>query len=364
VYDRLVVTKAFPAPDEAAPTPARVFATTIEALVSPRRLIPITVVVLPLLFLQVNYSDDPLALPLAMLMCCAFLLVAPTLWRLMFPLRQRTSGRASLRVTLYGLSGIVLIVGIGRGIPELIGMGRTFLTTQPSLLSAVALYWVGGWGLARDIDLEANLRESQARAAALAREAEHAQLLALRSHLDPHFLFNTLNAIAEWCRQDGAVAERAILRLSSMLRTVMTGITSTSWPLSREIELIDSLFDLYLIRDPNLFVYKRDIPADLPELDVPPMILLPIAENAMKHGPSAGHRGELVLRVREEHGALTFDLSNPGAYKGRREGGSGLPILEKRLALMYGDRATFQIRGVGDRTSVSVHLPEPKETAR
>src|SRR5262249_23329214 len=116
-------------------------------------------------------------------------------------------------------------------------------------------------------------------------------------------------------------------------------------------------FDLYLIRDPQLFVYTRDVPADLPDLEVPPMILLPIAENAMKHGPSAGHRGELVLRVRASRGALDVDLSNPGGYTGPREGGSGLPIIEKRLALVYGDRATFQIRGEGERTIVSVHLP-------
>jgi LytS/YehU family sensor histidine kinase len=94
------------------------------------------------------------------------------------------------------------------------------------------------------------------------------------------------------------------------------------------------------------------------------MILLPIADNAMKHGPSAGHRGELVLRFREERGALAVELSNPGVYTGPREGGSGLPIVEKRLALAYGDRASFQIRGVGDRTSVTMRLPERKETTR
>ena len=82
-------------------------------------------------------------------------------------------------------------------------------------------------------DLEQHLLASQARAAALEREAEHAQLLALRSHFDPHFLFNTLNAIAEWCREDGLVAERAILALSSMLHTIMTAIRATRWPLAR-----------------------------------------------------------------------------------------------------------------------------------
>jgi hypothetical protein len=355
-----VLSKALEPLPAAPPTLGRVFATTIRALVAPRRLIPITVVVLPLLFLQVNYSADAFALPLAMMMCTAFFLAAPTLWRHYFPLRRpagATPSPTAWRVALYGFSGVLLIVGIGRGIPEILGMGRTFLTTRPSLFSALALYWVGGWGLARDIDLEANLRESQARADALAREAEHAQLLALRSHLDPHFLFNTLNAIAEWCRQDGAVAERAILRLSSMLRTVMSGITTASWPLSREMELIDGLFDMYLIRDPQLFAYVRDVPSELSDFEVPPMILLPIAENAMKHGPSAGHRGKVSLRVRLDRGDLVVELANPGEYRGRREGGSGLSIVERRIVLVYGPRARLDIQGDGPRTIVTLRVP-------
>ena len=56
------------------------------------------------------------------------------------------------------------------------------------------------------------------------RDAESARLLALKNHLDPHFLFNTLNAIAEWCRTDGEVAERAVLQLSSMLRVILEGV--------------------------------------------------------------------------------------------------------------------------------------------
>jgi two-component system, LytTR family, sensor histidine kinase AlgZ len=333
-----------------------VFRTTIEALLAPRRLIPITVVILPLLFLQVNYSYDAFALPLAMAMCATFLLVAPTLWRYFFPLRGRR-GSAVLRGVAYGATGVGLILGIGRGVPAMVGMGHTFLTTNPSLLVSVALFWVGGWGLARDIDLEADLKASHARAEALAREAEHAQLLALRSHFDPHFLFNTLNAIAEWCRSDGAVAEQAIIRLSSMLRTVMSGIQAKSWPLSKELELVDTLFQMYLIRDPELFVYRRDVPPELPEIEVPPMILLPAAENAMKHGPSAGKRGDVALRVRADASALIVEIENPGAFKGRRDGGSGLPMIEKRLALTYQEGAMFDIRAKGERTVATIRIP-------
>ena len=342
---------------------SRVFASTVAGLAAPRRLFPIAVVVVPMLALQRSFSRDAMALPIGMLMCAAFLLVAPTLWRYFFPLHGARASRV-LGASAYGAVGVGLMFGIGRGLPELLEMGSTLLTTEPGLLVSVALFWVGGWGLARDIDLEQHLLASQARAAALEREAEHAQLLALRSHLDPHFLFNTLNAIAEWCREDGLVAERAILSLSSMLHTMMTAIRTTRWPLATELELVDALFRMYLIRDPELFAYARDVEAGAWDSDVPPMILLPIAENAMKHGPSAGHRGGVELSVRADGATLVIDLVNPGAYRGPRDGGSGLPMIEKRLHLAYGDRASFAIGADGegrDRTRATVRVPRALE---
>jgi LytS/YehU family sensor histidine kinase len=231
------------------------------------------------------------------------------------------------------------------------------MTNEPSLAVCLALFWVGGWGLARDIDLELHLRRARARAEALAREADHAQLFALKSHLDPHFLFNTLNAIAEWCRQDGAVAERAILQLSSMLRTMMTGISRTTWPLEREIELADALLALHAIRDPSLFTVDRRVPDPIPAIEVPPMMLLPLVENAMKHGPLARNRGTVVFRVMSSDGGIAIEISNPGKYAGPREGGSGLPIVQKRLALAYGDAARFVIEADGERTRAAIELP-------
>jgi hypothetical protein len=342
---------------------SRVFAETMAGLATPRRLFPIAVVVVPLLALQRSFSHDLMALPIGMLMCAAFLIVAPTLWRYLFPLHRARASRL-VGAGAYAAAGIGLMFGIGRVVPGALGMGSTLLTTFPGTLVSVALFWVGGWGLARDIDLEQHLRASQARAVALEREAEHAQLLALRSHLDPHFLFNTLNAIAEWCRDDGLVAERAILALSSMLHAIMSAIRTTHWPVARELELVDALFRMHLIRDPELFVYERDVQAGVEDSDVPPMILLPIAENAMKHGPGAGHRGGVALSVRADAATLVIDLVNPGAYRGPREGGSGLPMVEKRLVLAYGDRASFAIGADGDhrdRTRVTVRMPRSLE---
>jgi two-component system, LytTR family, sensor histidine kinase AlgZ len=334
-----------------------VFRSTIRGLLAPRRAIPIALVVAPLTIIQDAYSRDPFAVPLALLLCGSFLLVGPSLWRALFSMEGEPRAPAPLRVVLYALVGATLVLGIGRVVPELVGAGTTFLTTRPSLVVCVALFWVGGWGLARDIDLEEHLRRERARAEALAREADHAQLLALRSHLDPHFLFNTLNAIAEWCRTDGVVAEKAIVQLSSMLRTMMSGIQCTTWPLSQELELASALFELHAIRDPSLFSVKCDVPSPVPDVMVPPMVLLPLAENAMKHGPLAGKRGLVLLRVVENADNVELEIANPGPYAGARDGGSGLPIVRKRLALAYGDRATLHVEADGERTRAVVVVP-------
>jgi two-component system, LytTR family, sensor histidine kinase AlgZ len=335
---------------------------TVRGLLAPRRAIPIALVVVPLTIIQDAYSRDPLAVPVALLMCGSFLLVGPSLWRALFPMDRPLNsdhGTNALRVFVYAAVGATLVLGIGRALPDLVGAGQTFLTTKPSLAVCVALFWVGGWGLARDIELEEHLRRERARGEALEREAEHAQLIALRSHLDPHFLFNTLNAIAEWCREDGAVAEKAIVQLSSMLRTMMTGISAKTWPLAKELELANALFAMHAIRDPTLFTVRLEVPDPIPEVDVPPMLLLPLAENAMKHGPLARHKGEVVLRVTIVRDMVRIELSNPGAFKGPRDGGNGLAIVKKRLALTFASGASFTIEAEGeDRTHAVVVVPK------
>ena len=334
-------------------------ATTLRALVTPRRLVPILVVCVPLVIAQARFTPNALAVGIAILMCFAFVLVGPLAWRMLFP-GGGDVDMPVLRLAAYALAGIGTMGFVGYIVPRALGVGITFLTAMESLFVTTALFLAGGWGLGRDIDMEKTLGHERARAQALEREAERAQLLAMRSHLDPHFLFNTLNAIAEWCREDGAVAERATLQLSDMLRAVLAGVKAASWPLERELALIETLFSLHLIRDPELFTLVRDLPSPLPDIEVPPMLLLPIAENAVKHGPAAGHRGEIRVTVGVAPGAseqVRVCIESPGRYRGPREGGEGLPMVEKRLRLAYDGRARWAVRAEGDRTVAEILLP-------
>lgn len=329
---------------------------TLRALVAPRRLVPVLTCAVPLVWAQTSLSPEPFAGPLAAAMCLGFWLLAPLSWRALFPAGEPVR-LAPLRLAAYGGLSAAFVGLVGVAVPWAISMGHTFLTDDRTLGAVLALYMVGGWGLAQDIDQEQGLLRARRRARELQREAERAQLLAMRSHLDPHFLFNTLNAIAEWCREDGETAERACLDLASMLRTVMAGVRAASWPLSREVALLETLLHLHLTRDPELFDLVREVEDPLPPVEVPPMILLPLAENAVKHGPAAGHRGRLGLRVQSLGERVVVEIDNPGPYGGRREGGEGLAMVEKRLGLAYGDDAELSVRGDGGRTIARVVVP-------
>src|SRR5688572_24216982 len=286
---------------------------TVKALLLPRRLIPIVLVCLPLVAAQGSLSEDPLAIPLGVATCIAFVGIAPVAWRALFP-EEREVSLGALRLLAYAAIGVVVVALLGIVIPRGLGMGSTFLSSSAAIGVTAALFLVGGWGLGRDVGLEASLMRERARAAAFAREAQHAQLLALRAHLDPHFLFNTLNAIAEWCREDAETAERAILSLASMLREILSGVRDSAWPLEREVGLIRVLFELHQLRDPQRFSWKTAIDPQAESLEIPPLLLLPLAENAMKHGPGKGHRGEVSLAIEKSGDRVRVILENPGEY--------------------------------------------------
>ncbi|MBJ6761132.1 histidine kinase [Myxococcaceae bacterium JPH2] len=338
------------------PAEASIVRATWRALVTPRRLLPIVLVSLPLMFAQVHYSAERQAVWLALLLCLLFVAVAPVSYRVLFPEGLDLS-HGGIRLALYATVGAGVVLVSGFVLPQWLGMGPTFLTEPASLMVCGALFLVGGWGLGRDIGFEETLARERARGARLALEAEQAQLLALRSHLDPHFLFNTLNAIAEWCREDGVVAESAVLRLSTMLRSVLSGVRSATWPLAKELELMRTLFDLHLLRDPALFQLGMEVTPGVEDVPVPPLVLLPLAENAVKHGPGAGHRGHLTVAVSRREGGVELLIENPGASRGPREGSAGLPTVERRLALAYGGRAHLSLTSDGERTRVTVFLP-------
>lgn len=334
---------------------------TARALLQPRRLLPVAFLCTVLVIVQAKLSSHPRAAWVAVAMCLGTVTLAPTAWRILFADGART-GRAAAGLPFAGYLAVsaaaILIVGIA--LPRALGIGVSLMTMPFTLLACYALFMVSGWGLGRDIVLEARLGQAIERERAATREAERAQLLALRAHLDPHFLFNTLNAIAQWCREDGETAERAVLQLASMLRAVMAGVKAPAWPLRDEIELARALLELHRMRDPGRFAFEIRAPDPLPAIDVPPMLLLPLVENAVKHGPAAGHAGGVTVTIDARgDGGVDVSVTNPGRFRGARPGGEGLPMMQKRIALAYGSAARFAITGDDASGSTRATLSVP-----
>jgi hypothetical protein len=331
---------------------------TWRALLLPRRLLPILVVSIPLLVAQAAWTRDGRALPLGVLLCLAFVALAPVSYRVLFPDGLEFS-HGAVRLVLYSAVGAGVVLSIGVGVPKVLHIPTTLLTDRLSLAIDLALFLVGGWGLGRDIDSEQKVTRALA-------EVERARLLALRAHLDPHFLFNTLNAIAEWCRTDGEVAEAAVLKLSAMLRAVLSGVQASHWSLEQELSLARTLFELHRLRDAEAFEYREVLPTPLPSVQVPALTLLTLAENAVKHGPAKGHRGLMQLEVSVTGPTLTVTLENPGPWGGPRAGSHGLPTLERQLALTTDGRGTLTVgpAPTPERTRATLTLPLQQESNR
>lgn len=331
---------------------------TIAALVAPRRLTAILVVSVPLVGAQALFSSwRGSAVWVAVLMVLGFVAVGPWSWRWLFPPGLPPGSHRLLRLAVYAVLGVVP-AALAYWTPRFIGVEETFLGSWVNAFVCAGLFWVGGWGLAREIEQERGLAAAEARAEAAQREAERAQLLAVQSHLDPHFLFNTLNAIAEWTRQDPVVAERAILRLSGLLREVLSGIRADHWPLERELQLAADVWELHLIRDPSWFSVEWPS-GPVPPIEVPPMILLPLVENAVKHGPARGYRGTLALRITRHPQGLSLSIHSPGPWGGTRSGGVGLTMVERRLFFAYGRTARLVAGSEGEGTVVSITWSGP-----
>lgn len=336
---------------------ASLFTDTLRALAAPRRAVPLSLVAAALLSAEWIATRSTAAMLLDAALLATFCACAPALWRSRFGREPRAPVDHLAAWASYTAAATVIVVGEALLLPPRFGLRWTYVSEPRSLGVLIVLFLVGGWGLGRDVELEASVLRERARAERLAIDAEHAQILALRAQLDPHFLFNTLNAIAEWCREDPRVAERATLDLAALLRDVFDALQTAGWPLSRELGLLEQLASLYATRDAGRYRFRFDVDAAATARPIPPLVLLPLFENAIKHGPSAGHEGAVSLRVERAGDDAVVRIENPGPFSGPREGGRGLASVERRLALAYGDGVQPTITSARDATTTVVRLP-------
>lgn len=199
-------------------------------------------------------------------------------------------------------------------------------------------------------------------------ELEHrrteAELQNLKSQLNPHFLFNTLNNIYSLIQLDTARAQQAVLDLSRMMRYVLYDSSRREVPLADEISFLRDYIELMRIRQPRhvrIYVSLPETPSQTP---VAPLLFISLVENAFKHGVSNDKPSYILIDLHEIEGQLICRIENslfPKTPESDRSGsGIGLTNLVKRLEMIYPGRYTFEYGPAGNvyRALLCVKLSE------
>jgi LytS/YehU family sensor histidine kinase len=244
--------------------------------------------------------------------------------------------------------------------------GRRLLSDDVATLEAIAVT------IARRIDAIRITNERytrEIREQEIGKLASEAELRALRAQINPHFLFNALTTIGYLIQTAPPRALDTLLRLTSLLRGVL-GSEGEFTTLGREIDLVESYLDIERARFEHRLRVTIDVPARLRNIRLPPLLLQPLVENAVKHG--IGHKqsgGEVVIRARVERAGneqrhLSLIVQDTGAgttshaLERGRAVGVGLRNVERRLECQYGATSSLTVHTAPDEgTVVEIRLP-------
>jgi LytS/YehU family sensor histidine kinase len=225
-----------------------------------------------------------------------------------------------------------------------------------------AMVYVAGVGIGlmvRSSDREREREQRRAQLEVLAREAE---LTAIKAQLEPHFLFNSLNSILALIEHDPAEAKRMVTRLSSLLHSVFDRFDQPLVSLDRELETITEYLDIERIRFGDRMTFSIEVDRCARQTPIPPLLLQPIVENAVKHGiEPCSQPGAVCITGRVAGGRLRLSVANTGQGRGGTETsrqGRGLALTGRRLQSVYGDKgATLRSERRDDGFVVTLDLP-------
>lgn len=211
------------------------------------------------------------------------------------------------------------------------------------------------------------LREKEQREAELRLHTNQMELAILKAQLNPHFLFNTLNSINALVGSDPEAARRVLAQLAEVLRYSLESDRRALVPLAEELRFVETYLAIEKARFGKRLQVAMEIDESIKPLLVPPMILQPLAENAVKHGlASKEDGGELLLRVLRQNEHLEFEVADNGVgtngtfdndalHRGR-----GLHNTDLRLRKMFGDSSALQISHGKDGFRVRFKIPITK----
>lgn len=273
---------------------------------------------------------------------------------------HRLPAHAALNLALAVVAAVLYrMLRVAIGLPV---RGNYALLMASGLNTSLLVYW-GLVALAHAASYYRRVQERQRLTAELDRQLAEARLEALRAQIQPHFLFNTLHAIASRVRADPRGAEDMLGSLGELLRTHLHGSAGHEVPLRQELDLIDRYVAIQQVRFGDRLRVERDIDPATLDLRVPVLLLQPLVENAIEHGIAqrlsggtlrigAGLIGEqLRLRVTDDGNGGSPPLDESHWQVGLRN-------TRERLQALYGPAHAFQVmQAPAGGVEVSIAMP-------
>jgi len=212
----------------------------------------------------------------------------------------------------------------------------------------------------REARTRAELLRAEADRNLLSKQAIEAELKLMQAQVEPHFLFNTLASVQFLAETDPPKASLMLGHLIAYLRAALPQLRSNSTTLGQESDLAQAYLSIMQMRMGARLRFVISIPDDLRAHRFPPMLLMSLVENAVRHGlePQA-HGGTVRLEARHDDGRVTVSVVDDGRGLGDKIGnGVGLTNLRGRLAALYADQARFTLEEVAPHGArATVELP-------
>jgi sensor histidine kinase YesM len=213
---------------------------------------------------------------------------------------------------------------------------------------------------------EARLHRAEAERQQLEKNVLEARLQLMQAQVEPHFLFNTLANVQHLVETDPPAASRMLDSLIKYLRAALPQMRESATTLGREVDMARAFLEIHQVRMGGRLEYAIDVPAHLREAPFPPMMLISLVENALKHGiDPCCDCGALTLRAMAEEGRLRVCVADTGeGFVPKAGGGVGLANIRERLKTLHGSAARLVIEENSPRGVVaSIEVPLPAEWA-
>jgi len=234
-----------------------------------------------------------------------------------------------------------------------------------TIINGTILY-IGWWCVYFVYHLFDRFNRLQIEQLRLATAVKEAELRALKSQVNPHFIFNALNSLRALIDEDPARARLAVTQLANLLRYSLQSAQAELVPFEDELRVVNDYLALEQVRHEERLRLRLDIDPDTLNLPVPPLILQTLVENAVKYGISPRpDGGEIEIVARCENGGLKLRVTNPGELNpsavtaNGRSTGVGLKNAAERLRLSFGDRARLQVRAQSESLVVAEVIVPP-----